>query len=750
MALLKGSVVRLNRLVRCFVAAGLVAALAPASAFAATINVNTTADELNSDGDCSLREAIEATNDDANVDACAHDGATGADTINLAGQPYTLSIPPDASPDDNQDGDLDIHAGAGGLTLDGAGQSSTTLDANDLDRLLHVASGPGPATISDLTVQDGTEQDAIFGGGGILAGSLTSASLNRVTVKESTSNNYGGGVGALGPLSISNSTIGSAALGQGNQVIGGSAGGGGVYAQEGLTLANSTVTGNQAAGPSNSGGGIELAEVGSISNSEITGNGSGATGAGVRAGGNLTISGSQISGNQSGISGGAIQYAPTAAGTLDVSNSEIFDNEAVSRGGGMSLGNAASLELNGSTVSGNTLENDTMSAVQGGGIFNGGTGETHIAATTISGNTSSAGSDAGAQGGGLFNATDATTTVERSTISGNSLFLSETAAGGAILNQGTLSVVNSTLTGNLAQASFLAFGGAVRADTGSATLSHATIASNTVSSSGGKAISVDNPASLTARGTIVSEGSAGACAGDGVVTSAGYNIERTAPGPQACFTAATDLQNTDPVLGPLATNGGPTQTLALTAGSPAIDFVPNAAPHCTGATGTAPLTTDQRGLPRPSGSRCDAGAFEVQVPGGGGGGGAGGGDALVLALSADGKQKAKKLEVDVGCGNLDCSVELDGTGRVPTRTAAATAAAKAKKLKLKPKGVEVAAGSTETVRLKFKKHRKTVIKVRELLKEGGRRARNAKVVVSATATGAGGTDTAKEKIKLKR
>jgi len=122
-----------------------------------------------------------------------------------------------------------------------------------------------------------------------------------------------------------------------------------------------------------------------------------------------------------------------------------------------------------------------------------------------------------------------------------------------------------------------------------------------------------------------------------------------------------------------------------------------------------------------------------------------------LILDAQAKQKAKKLKVDVACGEVDCSVNLVGKGTIPKTAGTAVAAAKAKKFKLKPKGVEVAAGATERVRLKFKRNRKSVKKINGLLKQGGRKTRKrAKAVVKATATGQGGSDTAKQKVKLER
>jgi hypothetical protein len=98
--------------------------------------------------------------------------------------------------------------------------------------------------------------------------------------------------------------------------------------------------------------------------------------------------------------------------------------------------------------------------------------------------------------------------------------------------------------------------------------------------------------------------------GGGTALSGGGNIE--SPGDTCGFNDPTDQVNIsaeDLNLGPLADNGGPTETHALLPGSVAIDQIPEA--DCVDADGQ-PLTTDQRGEPRPAGSGCDVGAFEVQ------------------------------------------------------------------------------------------------------------------------------------------
>lgn len=85
-----------------------------------------------------------------------------------------------------------------------------------------------------------------------------------------------------------------------------------------------------------------------------------------------------------------------------------------------------------------------------------------------------------------------------------------------------------------------------------------------------------------------------------MISSAGYNLEDA---DDCGFHETGDQTRTDPQLGALQDNGGPTFTMALSAGTPAVDA---ADPRCD-----AP--TDQRGVARPQGTRCDIGAFELQV-----------------------------------------------------------------------------------------------------------------------------------------
>ena len=155
---------------------------------------------------------------------------------------------------------------------------------------------------------------------------------------------------------------------------------------------------------------------------------------------------------------------------------------------------------------------------------------------------------------------------------------------------GTTACVNSTIAAN---------GGAgLGAAGGSLTVSSCTIASN-----GGTGL--DAPADgATVQNSVIATNGQG-CAGS--VTSKGYNLTDD----HRCAFAQTGDQTTDdPRLGELASNGGPTQTLAPTGGSPAIDGGdPNG---CSDPASGGMLTSDQRGARRPAGGRCDIGAYETQ------------------------------------------------------------------------------------------------------------------------------------------
>ncbi len=188
--------------------------------------------------------------------------------------------------------------------------------------------------------------------------------------------------------------------------------------------------------------------------------------------------------------------------------------------------------------------------------------------------------------------------------------------GGAIVSAAaTTEVINSTLTGNSAKQ----FGGAIAAVTGSGlAVRSSTITGNTANSddntSGDGGGIYVNAALVAVENTILAGNMVGAgalanngqCSGNFLTSP--YNLRSAEDAGCNGFTGAGNLVDPDPGLGTLSSNGGPTQTIALLASSPAIDAGnpdPLAAERCP--------TTDQRGLPRFGGAgRCDIGAFEVQ------------------------------------------------------------------------------------------------------------------------------------------
>ncbi len=214
---------------------------------------------------------------------------------------------------------------------------------------------------------------------------------------------------------------------------------------------------------------------------------------------------------------------------------------------------------------------------------------------TITGGEKTAGA-----GGGVFSA--GSVTVRNSTITGNSA-----VTGGGIFSTGSTgaTVINSTITGNQATST----GGGVTAL--DVTLVYATIAGNTAPT--GANIEIIAFDSLTSFGSVVALPLGG---GENcnfqpvpVTISNGFNFSDDA----SCgFTGTGDRENAgDPGLGPLASNGGPTQTMLPQTGSPLIDGVPTASCQADGASG---ITTDQRGVTRPQLGGCDIGAVEVEAP----------------------------------------------------------------------------------------------------------------------------------------
>jgi hypothetical protein len=321
---------------------------------------------------------------------------------------------------------------------------------------------------------------------------------------------------------------------------------------DGLTIGN---------GASDFGGGIYNFEATlTVSNCIISGN----SGGGIsNFFGTLTVSNCTISNN---FFGSGIYFDGTYV-TLTVSNSIISGNSA-DYGGGISSSRGLIVVSN-STISGN-------SANYGGGISN--SAGLTVSNSTISGNSAS-------YGGGIYNV-GGRVTISNSTLSGN---LADVVGGGVhnsgssgdFLQPGVLSVTNSTISGNSATGNG---GGIYNNHCATQYCSYLTLGS-TILNAGASG------------GTIFNNG--------GRVTSLGYNLASDAGG--GVLTGPGDQINTDPLLGPLQDNGGPTFTHELLPGSPAID--------AGDPSFTPPPSYDQRGCPfgRVFNGRIDVGSLELQL-----------------------------------------------------------------------------------------------------------------------------------------
>ena len=346
----------------------------------------------------------------------------------------------------------------------------------------------------------------------------------------------------------------------------------------GLTITNGSASGAWGSGILN-----EYSTL-TVSNCTLSGNSGSYGGGGIcnnGAGGSatLTVIASTFSGNSAGAGGGIFNNGAGGSATLTVITSTFSSNSA-DAGGGIyndGYGGSATLTLITSTFSGNS------SGGEGGGVYN--NGQYGSATLTVSTSTFSSNS-ADYAGGGIYSHTcapgSATLTVVASTFSGNSA-----SQGGGIVNDAySCPNIRSTFSGI----------SAVTADNAGGSI-HATDSSPT-------------GATLEIGDTILNAGAAGVNIMNlaGTVISDGFNLSSDDGG--GFLTATTDQINTDPTLGPLADNGGPTQTMALSVGSPAIDQGMSLG-----------VATDQRGEPRiyinpnstlpPGGDGADIGAYEA-------------------------------------------------------------------------------------------------------------------------------------------
>jgi predicted outer membrane repeat protein len=287
------------------------------------------------------------------------------------------------------------------------------------------------------------------------------------------------------------------------------------------------------------------------------------------------------------------------AGSLTISGNEagrVFivgdsNNATIAAIAGLTIANASTSLPGGGIFNGGTLTVTNCvlsnnSASFGGGIDNAGT--LAVTNSTLSGNKASPNDE----GGGIENL--GTLTVTNSTFTGNSA-----GNGGGILAQGTATITNCTISGNKS-----ANGAGGILSNGVTTMTNCTVSGNTAVFGAG-VYAAQGATTLFLANTIIS-GNSAALGPDvnGAVTSQGFNIIGNSSGGSGFV--ATDLLNVNPLLGPFQNNGGPTETMALLPGSPAI---------AAGSLALIPAgtITDQRGAARVVNGTVDIGAVEVQL-----------------------------------------------------------------------------------------------------------------------------------------
>ncbi|HJR79463.1 MAG TPA: choice-of-anchor Q domain-containing protein, partial [Anaerolineales bacterium] len=258
-------------------------------------------------------------------------------------------------------------------------------------------------------------------------------------------------------------------------------------------------------------------------------------------------------------------------------------------GGGINFGSTSgTLNITNSTVSSNTAPSTTGC---GAGLFTNSIGTVNITNSTFEDNSCTVPLG---DGGGIYKGSSSTGTlnISGSTFSGN---IASDNGGAAQFSAGTVNITNSTFHFNTAGGR----GGAIQVGGATVTIEFSTFSTN-----------ADNGGGVNAAGAVqVNSGTVAINRSILANSTAGKDCDQLSPGVATITNSLVEINsdcggtitsNADPDLGALASNGGPTQTMAIDNTSPAY----NAAASCNS------IATDQRGVARPQATLCDLGAFE--------------------------------------------------------------------------------------------------------------------------------------------
>jgi hypothetical protein len=477
----------------------------------------------------------------------------------------------------------------------------------------------GDLTLMGSTVHDNATRSSEGEGGGLFTrdGDLFVIDSEVLQNRTHGSQAEGGGILArAGNLTITNSTIsGNATLGQGSD-------GGGIFARDGMfTVTDSVISDNYTVG----------------------GSAASAPGGGIFTYSQLTMTNTTMSGNHTlgrGGRGGAIFASGVLMNITDSTIENNYTQGDVGHGGAVYSRNGTT-HFYMSTVSGNST---VGSPAQGGGIFS----QDGILTVTDSTLTDNSTAGVGSKGGAIMNDTNPMT-IERSLIADNRTTGGSASGGGIYARHGNVTVVDTTISGNATLGTSDSYGGGIALNTNlvgsqTALISNSTISGNSTNRFGGGVFNIDGVTII--RHSTVTANSAQSGRGSGVFSygnsaartelastivagnvnsdidfarlfgtptntfvSNGYNLLGTGNALPA-FNNNDQTHVADPLLGPLADNGGPTLTHELLLGSPAIDA---GDPAAMAGMGNVP-EFDQRGAPfdRVAAARIDIGSFEVQ------------------------------------------------------------------------------------------------------------------------------------------
>ncbi len=590
----------------------------------ATFIVNTLDDIVNVPGMTSLRDAIGDSNTSPGADVIEFaEGLTGR--IDLDSFGITLNIRDD-------------------VTINGPGPNQLTVSAGGLGRVFFHEEN-ATSTINGIAITGGQNSQGagIFNQSGSLtlnnvrlasnsgeygAGVINYADLTitNSTIRFNSAQFAGGAISNIGTLSVSDSAIfENSTAGAGGASVGGAldnvgtatlsnveihtnsaTGDGGAIANRqnaSLTLTNSQIWNNEAAvtggaiwnlgnlsisgsavfenSAGANAGGIENQSTATITGTEIRSNTAASDGGGIRNYGNLTLSLSTVAFNQAGASGGGLWLANSST----ITSTDIDQNSASVNGGGIYFIpiTSGTLAITSSSINSNTATQ------RGGGIYALEAGVT-ISTSTIAQNDAEF-------GGGLFGS-EASVTVTSSTIATNTAM----NGGGLYLFRSMLDLVNSTVSGNSASnvGGGLLFTSST-IQTNPASIRNSTITANTAQNGG--AILFESPISGVYLESTIVAGNPTSSGNElfGSFDESSANNLFSESNPQFTNGVNGNIVGADPLLGPLADNGGPTQTHLLMEGSPAINAGSN----------PGSLASDQRGESRSRGA-TDIGSVEFQ------------------------------------------------------------------------------------------------------------------------------------------